>query len=133
MNKVSIRNELVLPKLKQDEELIGYFQAQYAPSYWWLILIGPLWALGIRLYVIAVTNQGLHLTKFNLLGRPDVYNFFPSAEITSLHLGDGVMQAPLQLNFANGRELRLRVQLGGIGRIAKLDDTTREFLISHSG
>jgi hypothetical protein len=133
MDKEKIKNELVLPNLKQGEKLVGYFQAQYLPSHWWLLLIGPLWGLCIRFYVIAVTNQGLHLHKFNLLGKPDIYNFFPSAEITSLYLGGGVMQAPLQLSFANGRKLRLKAQLKGVDKIAKLDDTTREFLLSHSG
>ncbi len=132
MNKEKIINEVILPNIKQGEELIGYFQALYLPSFWWLLLIGPLWSLGFRIYVVAATNQGLHLHKLNLLGKPDTYNYFPFAEISHLQLGNGILQAPLQLKFVNGRKLRLRAQLKGTEKVMKLDDKTREFLLSRS-
>ena len=47
-----MKKEQILEHIEQEFEenelLIGFFMAQYKPSYWFLVLIGPLWALGIR-------------------------------------------------------------------------------------
>lgn len=128
MDKEKIKNDLILPHLNQDEELIGFFQATYLPSFWWFLLIGPFIALGMRIYYVAVTNRGLHLYKLNFFGKQDTYNFFSYNEITKINLGDGLIQAPLQLSFSNGKKLTIKAQLKGMDKIAKLDDKTRKFL-----
>ncbi len=132
MDKEKIKNDFILPNLKQGEELVGFFQASYMPSLGWFFLIGPLVALGVRVYYVAVTNQGLHLHKLSLFGKPETYNFFSYAEISKMTLGKGFLQAPLQMVFTNGRKLTLKAQLKGVEKVAKLDDKTREFLISRS-
>ncbi len=132
MDKEKIKIDFILPRLKQDEELVGFFQAAYMPSSGWLLLVGPLMLLGMRVYYVAVTNQGLHLHKLSFFGKPDTYNFFPYAEISKMKLGNGFLQAPLQLAFTNGRKLTLKVQLRGVDKVAKLDDRTKEFLLSKS-
>lgn len=132
MDKEKIKNEFILPRLKQGEELIGFFQASYTPSRGWLFLIGPLIFIGMRIYYVAVTNQGLHLHKLSFFGKPENYNFFSYAEISKIKLGKGFLQAPLQLVFSNGRKLVLKAQLKGEEKVAKLDDQTREFLLSKS-
>ncbi len=130
MNKERAKNELINPKLKQGEELVGFFQAQYIPSNWWIFLIGPLILFGMRVYYVAVTDQGMHFHKLTLFGKPDIYNYFPWNEIENLKLEKGFLTAPLKLKFSNGRELKLKVQLKGLENIAKLEEETKEFLIS---
>jgi hypothetical protein len=132
MNKEQIKNDYILPRLKQGEELIGFFQASYTPSMGWFFLIGHLMFFGMRIYYVAVTNQGLHLHKLSFFGKPENYNFFSYAEISKIKLGKGFLQAPLQLVFSNGRKLALKAQLKGVDKVAKLDDRTREFLLSKS-
>jgi len=132
MNKEQIKNDLILPRLKQDEELIGFFQATYTPSLVLLLLSGLLWGMGMRTYLVAVTNQGIHLHRLSLFGKPETYNFFSYAEISEIKLGKGFLQAPLQIVFSNGRKLTLKAQLKGIGKVAELDDKTREFLLSRA-
>lgn len=132
MDKEKIKNDFILPHLKQGEELVGFFQATYMPPMWWIFLIGPLMFFGTRVYYIAVTNQGLHLHKLSFFGKPETYNFFPYAEIPKMKLGKGFLQSPLQLTFTNGRKLTIKAQLKGLEKVAKLDDNTRDFLLSKS-
>lgn len=131
MDKEKIKSDLIVPNLKPGEELIGYFYAQYFPSRWWALLFGPLWAFGVKTYVVAVTNQGIHLHKLHVSGKPNASTFLPFAEITGLHLGKGIIQAPLQLKLTNGKKIKLKAQLKGVEGVAKLDDATREFLTAH--
>jgi hypothetical protein len=132
MDKEKINNEFILPRLKQDEELVGFFQASYTPSLGWFFLIGPLMFFGMKTYYVAVTNRGIHLHKLSLLGKLETYNFFSYAEISKMKLGKGFLQAPLQMVFTNGRKLMIKVQMKGVKKVAKLDDKTREFLLSKS-
>lgn len=132
MDKERIKSDLILPHLNPEEELIGFFQATYMSPFCWIFLGSPLMCFGTRHYYVAVTNKGLHLHKLNLWGKPDTYNFFPYIEISKIKLDKGFLQAPLKLIFANGRKLTLNAQLKGIGKVAKLDDKTKEFLLSKS-
>jgi hypothetical protein len=131
VNKDRMLSELILPRLQQGEELIGYFQAQYRPSTWWQLLT-ILSAFAMRIYCVGVTNRGIHLQKLNLLGKPDKYSFYTDADIVSLQLGSGTISAPLQLSFTDGTKIKLYAQLKGAGKVAKLDDRTKDFLTSLS-
>jgi hypothetical protein len=131
--KDKIKNELILPHLKSEEELIGFFQATYTPSMWWYFLIGPLSLFAMRTYLIAVTNKGLQFHKFTMWGKPDTYDFFSYPEMNTLKLGSGFLQAPLKVTFVNGRALKLKAQLKGARRVATLDEKTKEYLLSKSG
>lgn len=127
MDKEQIKNDFILPHLKQGEELVGFFQASYTPSFIWSLFI-----FFNRMCYVAVTNQGLHLHKLSVFGKPENYNFFSYAEISKMNLVKGFMQAPLQLVFSNGSKLALNAQLKGVEKVPKLDDRTREFLLSKS-
>jgi hypothetical protein len=130
MDKDKALNELIIPQLRSEEQLIGFFQAQYLPSMWWILLIGPLLFLGMRMYYIAVTDQGLYLHKFNMPGGISSSDYFVWNEIVALHLGSGLLQAPLKLEFINGTKIKLRAQLKGVKKVAKLDEDTRSFLVN---
>lgn len=132
MNKDQVKNEMIVPNLKSDEELVGFCQAQETPSGWWYFLLGPLMSLGMKFYFVAVTNKGMHFHKLTTFGKPDTHSYFSWDEIEELKLRKGVLQAPLKLTFSNGRKLKLKIQLKGVGNIAKLDDKTKEFLLSKS-
>jgi hypothetical protein len=47
-------------------------------------------------------------------------------------LSKGLLQAPLKFTFSNGRKLKLKAQLKGMEKVAKLDDRTKEYLFSKS-
>ena len=132
MKKEKARDELILPKLQSGEELIGFFQAQYTPSWGWYFLIGPLFAFAIRIYFVAVTDKGIHYHKLTFFGKPDTSNYFTWNEIEKVKLSKGLLQAPLKFTFSNGRKLKLKAQLKGMEKIAKLDDRTKEYLFSKS-
>lgn len=130
MDKNKALNEFITPQLHPEERLIGFFQAQYLPSLWWFLLIGPLLYLGMRIYMVAITDRGLQLHKLGMLGGVSNSDYFTWEEIIGLKFGSGLLQAPLHLTFANGRKLLLKVQLKGVKRVAKLDEATKEFLVS---
>jgi len=130
MTKEQIKNEFIVPKLHPGEELIGFFQAQ-SYSLGWFILLGPLAALfTFRNYYVAVTNQGIHLHRLTLFGKLDTHNYFSWNEVESINLGKGIVTAPLKLKFSNGRKLKLRAIIRGAQQVPKLDERTKEFLLS---
>ena len=137
-NPEQVKSILIDPKLKPEEELIGLFLATYWPSYWWLSLAAvtaPIglcfWFFGIRNYYVAVTTQGMHFHKMRYgLGKRNTYSCFSWNEITKLKLGKGFMTASLKLKFSNGRKLKLKPTLRGYKKVAKLDDKTKEYLLS---
>lgn len=131
-NKDQAKSELILPNLKQGEELIGFFIATYTPSILWLFLIGPIMFLGTRTYVVGVSDIGLHLHKLTFLGKPNSYKFVQYSDLASIKLKKGLLQAPLKMKFTNGDKLTLAAQLIGGDKVAKLDDRTKEFLVSKS-
>ena len=63
MDKEQIKEELIIPKIGSGEELVGFFQANWMPSFWWVLLIGPLVFLGTRTYYVGITNLGIHFNK----------------------------------------------------------------------
>ena len=130
MKKEQMRDEQILPNLKSNEELIGFFQAQYMASYWWFLLVGWLVFFTLRYYYVGTTDKGIHLHKLSFWGKPDNYDFFSWDEIEKLEFKDGFLQAPLKLKFKNGRKLKLKAQLKGVEKIAKLDEKTKVFLLS---
>ncbi|HHZ69278.1 MAG TPA: hypothetical protein EYO51_04930 [Methylococcaceae bacterium] len=130
MDKEQIKEELITPKMKYGEELIGFFQSYSTPSLWWFLLIGPLVYLGTRTYYVAITNLGIHLNKLTFFGKPAIHNYFTWDEIENLKLGKGVITIPLKLKFSSGRKLKLNAQLKGLDKIPKLDEKTNKFLVS---
>ena len=129
MNLETIKAEIIQPKLTQGEELIGFFIATCSPSFGWYLLLGPLSSLKIKNYYVAVTSLGIQLHKLNLWNNsPENYDFFNYNEITNIKVGNGLLQAPLDLKFSNGRELKLKAQITGVANVAVMDETTKAFL-----
>ena len=132
-----IKNNFILPNLKQGEELIGFFAGEVQVSLWWWLVFGPLTFLGFRLIYVAVTNQGLQLHKCNVFLRPSSFNFFNYDEISELNYSESYGSGILKLRFQNGRELKVgtilfRSKVSMNEDSTFLNDKTREFLISKS-
>ncbi len=130
MNADTIKTEIIAPSLTPEEQLVGFFQASYQPSNWWYFLIGPLMFFGMRVYYVAVTDLGVHFHKLNFWGKPESHDFFSYAEISSMKVGGGFLQAPLHFVFTNDRKLKLSAQLKGAASIPKFDQPTKDFLLS---
>ncbi len=132
MNKEQVKNEQVLPNLKPGENLVGFFLAVMTPSFTQYFFLGPLAAFSIRNYIVVVTDQGMHLHKLNMMNKPDGIDYFTYEEITKLKLKDGLLQAPLELEFSNGRKIKLKAQLKAVTSVPVLDEITKNYLISKS-
>ena len=130
MDKKQIKEELIILKMKSGEELVGFFQANWMPSFWWVLLIGPLVFLGARTYYVGITNLGIHFNKITFFGKPAKYNYFTWDKIDNLKLGEGILTIPLKLGFSNGRKIKFNAQLKGVDKVAKLDEKTNKFLVS---
>jgi len=120
--------EHIEQELEENELLIGFFMAQYKPSYWFLVLIGPLWALGIRVHYIGVTERGLYFHKCNILGKITGFDFFSYDEIESVYFGKGLLQRPMKFLFKNNRKLKLSAQLKGVEKIPKLTPDIQDYI-----
>ena len=114
--------------LAESDELIGFFQATYTPSFWWFPLVGPLMFVGVRTYFIGVSKNGIHFHKLNLMGKFQNADFFKYDEITSVKLGGGFMARPMVFRFANGKKLKVKGQLKGLERIAKLTPEVSDYI-----
>lgn len=132
MEKEKAKNELILPKIKQGEELVWFFQAHNVPPFWKLLLFGPFIMLVVRFHFIAITNQGIHFHKLSFWWKPDTHTYFTWGEIEGINLGKWFLNAPLKIHFSNHTEIKFKAQLKGIEKIAKLDEKTKEFILSKS-
>lgn len=112
--------EYIEEKLNQGDHLIGFFQAISPPKIWLFLLIGPLCVLSMRTYFLAVTERGISFHKLSLLGKFKEHDFFEFSDIESVKIGKGLLQRPMQFTFKNNRKIKVKAQLKGVERVAKL-------------
>ena len=116
--------------ITEGDELIGFFQATYFPRFWWLlvVLVTPIAVLTMRIYFVGVSKQGLCFYKLTFMGKFCDADFFKYDEIDSVKVGRGFLQRPMVFRFMNGRKLRLKGQLKGLGKIAKLTPEVSDYI-----
>ena len=114
--------EHIEANITEGDELIGFFQATYLPRFWWLfvVLVTPIAFLSMRIYIVAVSKKGLCFYKLTFMGKFRHADFFKYDEIESVKVGGGFLQRPMVFRFMNGRKLRLKGQIKGVDKIAKL-------------
>jgi len=130
MNK-NMAFEHINENLSQGDVLVGYFQATQSFKLWLFFLIGPLAVLSMRFYFVAVTQRGVYFHRLNFWGKFADYDFFQFDEIENVDIGDGFIQKPMRYFFKNGRKLKLKAQLKGTQKVAKLDEETLQYLTEH--
>jgi hypothetical protein len=113
-------HEHIKRNLREHDSLIGFFQAIEPPKIWLFFLIGPLAALRMRMYFLAVTTKGLHFHRLNLLGKFKEHDYFDFCEIERVEVGKGVLQRPMKFHFKNNRKIKVKAQLKGVEKVAKL-------------
>ncbi len=114
--------------LEQDDALIGFFSAQQPFKIWLFFLIGPFAAFSMKFYFVGVTTKGIHFHRLNLLGKFSNHDFFEYDEIENVKIGKGILQRPMKYQFKNGRSLKLKAQLKGVEKVAKLNDVTQQHI-----
>ena len=106
--------------LHDGDSLVGFFQAISPPKYWLLFLIGPIFLLSMRIYFIAVTEKGISFHKLSFLGKFKEHDFFEFNEIESVKIGKGLLHRPMKFVFTNNRKIKIKAQLKGSEKVAKL-------------
>jgi len=119
MNKEKAQ-EHIKHNLRENDSLIGFFQAIELPNIWLYFIIGPLAFLSMKTYFLAVTKNGIYFHKLNFLGKFKEYDFFEFGEIESVYIGKGIMQRPMKFKFKNNRKVNVKAQLKGIEKVAKI-------------
>lgn len=127
MKKDEVRQRLS-SELSDGEQMVGLFQAMTPLNIPLFLILGPLIALTIRQYFVALTDRGIHFQKTNLFGKLTQRDFFPYEEIMSARIGKGIMQVPMKYVFSNGRKLKLNAQRKGVKRVAKIDDEMIQYI-----
>jgi hypothetical protein len=106
--------------LNEDDSLVGYFQAGSPPNFWLFLLIGPLSILSMKTYFVAVTHKGISFHRLGMLGKFKEHDFFEFADIESVRMGKGVIQRSMMFVFKNNRKIKIKAQLKGLAKVAKL-------------
>jgi hypothetical protein len=119
MNKEQAK-EYIEKHLNDGDKLIGFFQAISPPNIWLFPLIGPLFILSMKTYFLAVTEKGISFHKLSLLGKFKEHDFFEFGEIESVEIGNGLLQRPMKFAFKNNRKIKVKAQLKGVEKVAKL-------------
>ena len=119
MNKEQAK-KYIEGNLNNGDSLIGFFQAISPPKIWLAFLIGPLFILSMRAYFIAVSEKGIYFYKLSLLGKFNEHDFFEFDDIESVKIGKGLLQRPMKFTFKNNRKIKIKAQLKGVKKIAKL-------------
>ena len=114
--------------MEQDDVLIGFFYTQQALKIWLFVLIGPFAAFSMKFYFVGVTKKGIHFHRLNLFGKFADHDFFKYDEIENVKIGKGLLQRPMKFQFKNGRNLKLKAQLKGVEKVAKLNEVTQVYI-----
>ncbi len=127
MNKEKAQQHIE-SNVQNGDSLIGFFQATALPKIWLFFLIGPFAMLGMKFYFLAVTQRGVSFHRMNLLEKFKDHDFFEFDEIDSLSMGKGLLQKPMRFKFKSGRKLRVKAQLKGVEKVAKLTPEVQQHL-----
>ena len=74
----------------------------------------------MKTYFLAVTEKGISFHKLSLLGKFKEHDFFEFNDIESVKIGKGVLQRPMKFKFKNNRKIKIKAQLKGVDKVAKL-------------
>lgn len=127
MNKDQAK-DYIEANLNAGDSLIGFFQAVRPPNLWLIFLIGPLYVLSMKMYFIAVSKKGIFFHQLNMFGKFKEQDFFNFNEIETVDIGKGIMQRPMKFIFKNKRKLKIKAQLKGVQKIAKLTPDVQEYI-----
>lgn len=131
MKKQEIYETIILPSVKEDDQLVGYFQAMYRPPFWKMMLFGVFAGLSQRSYYVAVTSSGIFFHKLTLFGKPDSTTYYQWEEVVKMKIKKGVLQKPYMFLFSNGNKLTVRALVKGVSsKVALLNEETKAFLDS---
>ena len=130
MNKEQAKKHIE-ENLNKGDSLVGFFQAVSPPNIWLFLLIGPLFILSMRMYFLAVTDKGISFHKLSLLGKFKEHDFFEFSEIESVKIGKGILQRPMKFVFINKRKIKVKAQLKGVEKIAKLLPNVQQYIESN--
>ncbi len=111
--------------LGKEETLVGYFYAQKPFIIWLFLLVGPFAVLSMKHYFVGVSNKGIHFHRVNFLDKFAEHDFFEFDEISNVKIGKGYLQRPMKFLFKNGRKLKIKAQLKGVEKVAKLTEDTQ--------
>lgn len=117
--------------LNKGDTLIGFFQATKWPNFWLLVILGPLFAVTMKMYFLAVTEQGLYFHRLGLFGGIKDAHFIRFNEIASVSIGEGILQRPIHFSLKNGKKIKVRAQINGAERIAKLSPEVQQHLVKN--
>jgi len=128
MNKEEARG-YIAERLSENDKLVGFFIAQGPFPIWWFLLLGPLGFLFLKTYYIAVTNNGINFYRLSLMGKfKDDGDFFAFNEIENVKITSGMMQRPMLFTLKDAGKVKIKAQLKGLERVAKLTEETQEFI-----
>jgi hypothetical protein len=114
--------------VKEDDTLIGFFQAISPPKIWMFFVLGPLAILSMRMYFLAVTERGIYFYKLSLLGKFKDCDFFEFDEIENVKIGKGILQRPMKFHFKNNRKIKVKAQLKGHKKVAKVTADVQSYI-----
>jgi len=121
--------EYILKSIDRDDELVGFFTAQGFFPIWWFLLLGPLGAFFFKFYYIGVTKKGISFYRLSMMGKfKDEGDFFQFSEIETLKIKSGFLQRPLIFTLKNGTKIKIKAQIKGVEKVAKLTDKVQEYL-----
>jgi len=119
----------IVKSIKQDDELVGLFTAQGPFPIWWFLLLGPLGSLFFKFYYIGVTQKGISFYRLSLMGKfKDNGDFFKFSEIKSVKVKGGFTQRPLIFTLINGTKIKIKAQIKGLDRVAKLTEEVQKHI-----
>jgi len=118
----------IIANMQKSDELVGFFQATTPIRIGLYLLIGPLAALSMKQYFVAAGKKGMYFHRLNMWGKFKDYDFFSFTEITSVQFGKGMIQRPVTFQFNNGRSLKLKAQLKGLEKLAKLKEDVQKHI-----
>jgi len=108
MNNEKLK-KIALENIPQDEEIIGIFKGNSSLPWTWFFLVGPIVFLGIRTYIVVVTDLHIYFNRLDpyidVIESNDVFEY---NEIKKLKFKKHGATQNLFIDFNNDRSIKLQ-------------------------
>lgn len=129
MDKVTIAR-YVNSNLRKGDKLFGHFMTVRPIKIRMFLFLGPLAALTLTRYVLAVSQNGIYFHRLGLFGGVENMDYFSYSEIAALSVGKGFIQTPLKFLFANQRTLKVKACIKNSKRQPVMSDELKNILMN---
>lgn len=127
-----MRKDKMLEKVKSHliggENLIGSFIGRIEPKFIWYFLFGPIVAVKMKHFVVAVSDKKIYFHKLGFWGGFDSTEEYEYNRFTGFSYKKGILTHTLYLKLKNDENIKLKAQAKGTKNVLIIDDYVLKYI-----